>query len=222
MSKEFDTTKNIGGKNMKGKAKTIMSVLIILTLAATVVLGANEDKKIVNGTVNTSESKVQITGSPPWDSLSTIQWTNTNNMFMKIEYVPNTEWIDIEGYFDQPNYFQLPINVKFVNGSNAALKYKNIYANVDEYKMWYEGGLFKCNCWKYEYLTSYFKSKNTGSSGNVDFLYSFKYRGHDRTFYKLNIYHYDSSGKYVEYYKNLRVAWYINTAGYNPATKKIS
>lgn len=206
---------------MKQIYKTIVSVFIVLMLASTIDAQEQNKEKIINGTNVTTDSHIQIVGSPPWDSPSILQETNTNNMFMKIEYIPYTEWVDVQGNYGRSNYFQLPISVKLVNASNVPIKYRNVYIWIDEYKTWYEGGWFTCNCWRYEYKTTYSKTKNTGSTGTFEALYNLGYKGYDRTLYNVQIYTSDSTGKYTSYTKNIKVAWYINEGGKTKTQERI-
>jgi hypothetical protein len=122
---------------------------------------------------------------------------------MKIDYLPDTNWVDIEGYYNQINYFQLPISVKLVNGTNAPIKYRDIKVTIDEYK---EGFL------DYILVKSYSKTVKTSSTGNAEFLFSFPYKGYDRELFRVKIQYYDPiTGNYAYRRQNFHVAWYINT-----------
>lgn len=204
---------------MKTTTKTIISVFMMLILVSAIdAQTPDTDKnkipdkdKIIDGMNTTTDSYIQITGSPPWDSVSIRQDSNTNNVFMKVTDIPFTEWVDVMGYYNQKNYFQLPISVKLVTTTGSPVTNRNVYIRISEYKTWYEGGLFRCNCWKYQYVISYATTKNTGSTGVATLLQNIVYRGYDRTLYNIYIYTADASGKYTSYSKNVKVAWYINT-----------
>jgi hypothetical protein len=191
----------------------ILLVLSIMAILAGTAIGTDRTNQIINGTINqtTSDAEIATRAWSPWDSSSIAQSTNTKNVFMKIDYIPQTEWIDIEGYYDQLNYFQLPITVKLVNGANLPIKNQNVNVYIDEYQMWWEGGWFTCNCWRYQYKTTYANKKNTGTSGNTEFLFSLPYKGYDRVFYKIQVSYKGTNTDYAYYKKNIRGAWYINT-----------
>lgn len=211
------------------KILLVLSILAILTGVATSVenktgvIKQESKQGTINGTTinQTADWHIAIEDWPPWDSSSQVQSTNAKNIFMKVDFIPPTDWVDIQGYYDQLNYFQLPITIKLVNGTNMPMKYKDIFIYIDEYETWYEGGWFTCNCWRYNYITTYYKKRNTGSTGYAEYLFSLPYKGYDRTMYSISINYWAPNGDYTYYTKNTKVAWYINTAGAPPTKAQL-
>ena len=203
--------------------KTIALVLILLMLATTTIVYAKDQINQINVKDNTSinaESQDKLdkiyaknltvqetktgypTNYPPDDSTSARLSTNTNNIFMKVDYIPQTDWVDITGYYSQSNYFQLPISVKLVDSINNPLKYQNIYEYIYEYK---DNGFGY-----YQYIRSYSKSGSTGTTGIFESLFSLPYRGYYKSMYITIISFSDANGNYATYRKNIHAAWYIN------------
>lgn len=179
-------------QNMRQIHKLLIPIFIMLVLAisALVIVNAKESLNTTDG----------ILSWQPYDSTSTLQSSNTNDVFMKISGIRDTDWYDIEGYYNQPNYLQLPITVELMNKTNYPIKYKYVQAYVQEYD----------SNWRYR-STVYSTNKRTSSSGRTDFLVSIPYKGYEILNYRVLIYYDDpNSDKFVYYGKRFHSHWYIN------------
>lgn len=165
-------------------------------------LDAKNQKNQTVDQSSSTESSILATSNPPWDSRSPNQQSNTKNYMLKVDYIPQTEWTDIQGSYAQQNYFDLPISVKLVNSANSPIGSQKIYVWIYEYK---DNGFGS-----YQYITSYSNTKSTDSAGNADFIYSFPYRGYFKSMYKVYVYWTGGNSEFKQIIYNVHTAWYIN------------
>lgn len=149
-----------------------------------------------------------------FEAAAVILETNTNDVFMKISGIDGVgvgeeqkNHFDIWGYYDQLNYFNLPITVELVNKYNHPIKYRNVTISIYEYA---EKGYYR---------NVYHKKVKTSASGKVDFLFSYPYKGYPRSRFDILIGYDDPySNKYALYERFIQTNWYIqsSTAGKFP------
>lgn len=72
-------------------SKQKLKIFLILLLISGIIIGIVEAKVKTTSPSNTTVS--QILGWPPWDGTYPVQSTNTKNVFMKIDYLIDADWM---------------------------------------------------------------------------------------------------------------------------------
>ncbi len=130
---------------------------------------------------------------------SVVQESNTNNIYMKLSDIWSP-YYDVYGYYDQLNYWTLPVTIELVNGTNYPYKYKTV------------------NVYLYDLTTRryiYSRSLTTDSQGKATAFLSHQYTGRSYNQMRLQILFSNTDGKYNYYKRYFDIYWYIST---RPAT----